>query len=130
MDNDKSMTITIDVVISPKMIEDLAVTALEGGINYWCRKVRIKDLPAGTEENSESAKKMAASEVISLGGSIILYDTESDDNWLLTRDKFINGIKLHCEEKCVMPDALWDDHDACDADAIVQYALFGELTFA
>lgn len=122
--------ISIDVNVKSKLelteqdINDLMVAALEGGINYWCRKARIVKMPEGCDE------KIYASDVISKGGTLELYDAESTDKWELTLEKFMNGVKFVCErDGYTSGEDLMDNHDADTADTIVQYALFNEIVF-
>lgn len=115
--------ISFDVDLSRQDIDDIMVAALEGGINYWCREAEVVGEYLGEY----------ASDQISRGGSLILHDAESSDKWELTRDKFLSGVKLYFEHGCEVPveDNAIDtcDIDACAADSIVQYALFGKLVF-
>ena len=118
---------------STQDINDLVVTALEGGINYWCRKAemlrdKVTHMFVGISDEDQD-KIQYASDVIGYGGTLVLYDAESSDKWELTPEKFIKGIKMHCEEMAINPANLIDNHDAGDADAILQYALFDEITF-
>lgn len=104
-------------------IDDIMVSALEGGINYWCRKAEVVGKYLGEY----------ASDQISRGGSLILYDAESSDKWELTLEKFLAGFKMYLENggtACVVDEAIeTGEIDGCAADSIVQYALFGELVF-
>ena len=113
----------IEVNLTQQDIDDIMVAALEGGINYWCREAEVVGEYLGEY----------ASDQISRGGSLILHDAESSDKWELTRDKFLSGVKLYFEHGCEVPveDNAIDtyDIDACAADSIVQYALFGKLVF-
>ena len=113
----------IEVNLSQQDIDDIMVTALEGGINYWCRKAKVVGEYLGD----------AASDQISRGGSLTLYDAESSDKWELTLEKFLNGVKLYFEQGYhvqVEDNAIeTGDIDAGDADCIVQFALFGEVVF-
>jgi hypothetical protein len=117
------VSISLDVDLSQQDIDDIMVVALEGGINYWCREAEVVGEYLGEY----------ASDQISRGGSLILHDAESSDKWELTRDKFLNGVKLYFEHGCEVPveDNAIDTCgiDACAADSIVQYALFGKLVF-
>ena len=117
------VSISLDVDLSQQDIDDIMVTALEGGINYWCRRAKVVGEYLGE----------AASDQISRGGSLILYDAESSDKWELTLEKFLNGVKLYFEQGChvqVEDNAIEiGDIDAGDADCIVQFALFGEVVF-
>lgn len=114
-----------EVKLTTQDIDDVMVAALEGGINYWCRKAEVLGEYRGE----------FASEQISRGGKLRLYDAESSETWLLTRDKFLEGVKRWltngmdidhgvCEGKldtCVI--------DGVQADCIIQYALFGKVVF-
>ena len=113
----------IEVNLSQQDIDDIMVTALEGGINYWCRRAKVVGEHLGA----------AASDQISRGGSLILYDAESSDKWELTLEKFLNGVKLYFEQGChvQVEDNAIDtcDIDAGDADCIIQLAIFEEVVF-
>jgi hypothetical protein len=127
------VSITTEHVFSKEEIADLIVTALEGGINYWCRKAVMKE-NAITKDYfnvlpEDQDKINYASDLISYGGTLILFDAESSDKWELDIDKMLKGIDMHCTNMKKSPANLMDDYDANDADAIVQYAVFGELVF-
>jgi hypothetical protein len=116
-----SVKIEKNIEFTDENIDDLVVTAFEGGINYWCRKVVIKDAPDEVKY---------ASDAISKGGTLILFDAESTDKWELTLEKMLKGIKWYCEQNGYTDaDDLMDNYDADSADAIVQYALFDEIVF-
>lgn len=116
---------TIEVNFTSQDIDDIMVCALEGGINYWCRQAKVVGKYLGEY----------ASDQISRGGTLILYDAESSDKWELTLGKFLNGMKLAVEQGVGLSfnpaDGSIDtgDIDADAADAIVQLALFGEVVF-
>ena len=113
----------IEVNLTQQDIDDIMVTALEGGINCWCQEAKVVGEYLGEY----------ASDQISRGGSLILYDAESNDKWELTLEKFLNGVKLYFEQGChvQVEDNAIDagDIDANDADCIIQFALFGEVVF-
>lgn len=113
----------IEVNLTQKDIDDIMVTALEGGITGWCRHVKVVGDFLGEY----------ASDQISRGGSLVLYDAEGSDKWELTLEKFLNGMKLYFEDGChvQVEDGTIDpgDIDANDADCIIQFALFGEVVF-
>jgi len=114
-----------EVEINPEDINDLMVTALEGGINYWCNEATIKDIPKGMEENI-----IYASDAIGYGGTLILFDYESDEKHELNQEKFLRGVKMAMEHFDYGSfEDLFDNHDAETADCIVQFALFGEIVF-
>jgi len=118
---------------SEQDLNDLMVTALEGGINYWCGKATMVLADDGTYKDvlpEDQTNINYASDIIGYGGSLVLQDSESDDEWTLTPEKFLNGIKKYCEENSIALNHLIDLHDAGDADCIVQYALFDEIVFS
>lgn len=119
------VTVKRDIVLTGENIDDIMTTALEGGINYWCCKAEVVE----NEYYGEYA-----SEQISRGGSLRLYDSEDDEVYILTLDKFLRGFKMACENDYP---PIWLEGnevecsyiDACEADTIVQYAVFGELVY-
>lgn len=116
---DGSVTVYVPLKLTQQDIDDLMVTALEGGINYWCRMAEV----AEAEYYGDYA-----SDQISRGGSLILYDAESEDKWVLTLDKLMHGLVLamECGE---LTSTDFDTWDANDADIVVQFALFDTIVF-
>ena len=113
----------IEVNLSQQDIDDIMVTALEGGITGWCRKAVVVGEYLGE----------CASDQISRGGALVLYDAESSDKWELTLEKFLKGMKLYYEQALSAEFAGEDidpsDFDADAVDCIIQFALFGKLVF-
>jgi len=127
------ITITKEIEITDQQMSDLMVAALEGGINYWCRKAEMKKDGIGgfdgvTLEDEE--KLVYGNDIIGMGGTLILYDAESSDKWELNKEKFMQGLVKTLEwGDFKNVDELMDNHDAETADVLVQFAVFGELTF-
>lgn len=113
--------------LTDEQINDLMVAALEGGINYWCGQVSLKE-GSLTPEQKEKLKYL--SDCISLGGTLILHDAESNDTWELNKEKFLKGIEKTLEwgNNADVQD-LFDNHDAEVADVLIQYSVFGEIVF-
>lgn len=112
--------------VTPQDIDDIMVTALEGGINYWCRKAEVVGEYLGEY----------ASDQISRGGSLILYDAESNDHWELNLEKLLCGIQKAIEDNWFYEYDWYVDGelDCCQidaevADTIVQLALFDDIVF-
>lgn len=119
--------INMSVGLTASDIDDIMVTALEGGINYWCGEAEV------VEEKRVSAW---GHEQIARGGVLMLHDIEDPDEvWELTLEKFINGFALWVENGGDKYGAIeHGEVDCCNIDAdcadeIIQYALFGELVF-
>lgn len=105
-------------------IDDLLITALEGGINYWCYKVEALGMEFPNPDNY-----LGITNALINGQKVRFYDAESDDVWDLTIGDLLVGIKRYCQESGTFLSNLMDMHDAESADYIIQYALFGELVF-
>ena len=113
------------VVVSNQDIDDIMCTALEGGITYWCNKVKVIGEYLGEW----------AHEQISRGGVLMVHpDDEAPRE--LTKEKLLGGIKQAIEAG-VYSEYEWYDANGIDtcnidasvADCIVQLALFGEIVY-
>ena len=122
------------IVIRPKMeikvtqedIDDIMCAALEGGITYWCSEAKVVGEYLGNY----------ASEQISRGGKLKLYDAEEDVVYTLTLNKFIKGLTKAITEG-YFKDYDWysaTEIDPCQidaevADVIIQLALFNDVIY-
>lgn len=117
----------VEINLTQQDIDDIMVSALEGGITSWCCKAEvIEEKRCGDWGHEQIAR----------GGALILHDAESDKQWRLTLEKFLNGVKLWIQNGDDQYGALQSDGtlDICAidsdmADMIVQYAIFGEVMF-
>ena len=116
----------IEIHLTDEDIDDIMATALDCGISYWCGEAEV----VGGEYHGEWA-----SDEISRGGELRLYDAESDDVWTLNLEKFLKGFQMWVEGGYAK-DALEENGkidtgmiDAIAADLIVQFAVFGEIVF-
>lgn len=106
-------------------IDCIMVTALEGGICYWCSEAEVVEEHLGTY----------ASDQIARGGSVLIHESEEDEAHELNLEKFMNGFKLWFENGGDQYGAIENGEldtsniDADCADAIIQYALFGEVVY-
>ena len=118
--------VTINFKLNMQDIDDIMACALEGGINYWCSEAKVIGEYLGEY----------ASEQISRGGILELYDTEDDEVYLLDIKKFIQGFEAWVENGydyngAVSANGKVDTSliDADDADTIIQLALFDEIVY-
>lgn len=115
-----------NIVLKQEDIDDIMVGALEGGINYWCNKSEVVGKYLGEY----------ASEQISRGGSLMLFDYEAGAVYELTIEKFLNGFALWVSEGHDSYGAITGANvDCCNidgpcADEIIQLAIFGEVRYA
>lgn len=111
--------------VTSQDIDDIMATALDS-ISYWCRKAKVVGEYLGEY----------ASDQISRGGSLILYDAESNDCWELNLENLLYGIEKAIEDNW-FDDYGWYDNgvlytteiDGEVADVIVQLALFDDIVF-
>lgn len=115
----------IKISLTSENVEDIAIAAFCGGINYWVKRIKMIDAPM----------KTTAAEFLSDGGTLQLFDAESDEVYELTLEKFVNGFKKWVEDGKDEYGAVSTDEIDCSnidaecADEIIQYALFGEVVF-
>ncbi len=116
----------LQIVVTGEDIDDIMVSVLEGGINYWCDNAKVVGKYLGEY----------ASDQISRGGTLILHDMEEGRDELLTKEKLIQGIRMYAEQYGNIFEVV--DHelridcgmvDADAADAIIQYAIFSEVIY-
>lgn len=126
---ENKLRIELEIIVTDQDIDDIVCTAFEGGINYWCDEAEVLGDYLGNY----------ASDQISRGGRVKLYDYEGEEEHILTKEKFLDGIKRYVKN---IPDKNAFDVkngmlkidtccvDAAIADEIIQYALFKEVIYA
>lgn len=124
-----STKVAFNLYLTSEDVDDIVTTAFEGGINYWCGQVSIDGEPLGD----------CASEHVSKGGSVTLYDKVDSKEFTLDRDAVVRGIAEYIAhdgfeilEVSKAGRATVDPGfvDANVADSIVQYAVFGDIVYA
>lgn len=122
------VNVNLKITLTDEDIDDIMSSALEGGINYWCRKLELVGDQLGEFVNEQ----------ISHGGSINIYATEDNNVYELTKEKFINGLKMYLENHHF---SSYENRgqgsigldvgmiDAIAADLIIQYALFADIVY-
>lgn len=120
------LEIKTTLTVTAEDIDDIVTTAFEGGINYWCNRAEVVGDYLGE----------FASDQISRGGVVLLYDAENDDVYELTLEKVLKGIQKACEGRWGH-DNEWCNGEVIDtynvdamvADMIIQLALFDDVIF-
>lgn len=129
------LEVSFNVLVTDEDIDDIMVSALEGGINYWCDVAKV-----------DEDKRVAdwGHEQIARGGCLKIHVEEpfddDDTEWYeLTKEKFLNGLKRYLQtpgvEIATLPSGNYmgldtGQIDANGADEIIQFALFGEVVYA
>ena len=109
-------------------MEDIVITALEGGIGYWaCLDNTAKEFD---DEPDDISTSEWCWRLLKEGKSLRFLDaedTEEGEVWFLTLPMLLNGIKLSSEQ------GFWDGDidsmDANDADIVFQLAMFGQVVY-
>ena len=124
----ETMNMSFDIAVADETVDVIMSEALSG-IARWCDEAEVVGEYLGTH----------AHEQVSRGGQLKMHEIEEDDTHILTREKFFKGLRLYVEEGCCREDILEFVGgglridammvDAAVADAIVQYALFGEVVY-
>lgn len=118
--------ITTKFTVTEEDIDDIVCTALEGGINYWACEARVVGEYLGEWGHEQIAR----------GGKLIIVDAEEDEEYELTKEKLLHGIKLAIEQEYYKRYSWYYEGklDTCQidaevADVIIQLALFDEVVF-
>lgn len=125
----QKINVTLKLTLTSEDIDDIMVTALEGGITYWCYRAMVLGEYLGSY----------ASDQISRHGTLRLFimpeclDDGEPESYDLTLDKFIQGVMKYVAE--INPGIVENGRlDVCNidapaADTIIQYAIFDEVVY-
>ena len=129
------MTITINQKIDRQVLEDIFVTALEGGSNYWyyLSEEAIKLIRDAVPKSEDPYLSTAILKAIEKGVEVPINDAEDEEEVIgtislktmqerlqkLSRSGNSNALMAHINE----------DGDADSADIVFQYLAFGEIVF-
>ena len=123
----QELVIEVKVKLTASDIDNLIVTAFEGGTDHWAGIIYKKELfslkPKGVAMSQWITKLLLE------GQEVMLCDIEDrSERWVLTLQKLLNGITLSAKERPEHIDM--DNWDAEDAGCIIQYALFGRVEYS
>lgn len=112
--------LTITLPVTSQMIADIFITAVEGGISYWCDELDLrKDGEQVSYQNAESFEGDWTAK-LTLG--------EDDGTAEITPEKLAQAFALRPSEAAQI---ITDDggFDATSADNLIQCAAFGEIVY-
>lgn len=116
-----------------QLFEDLIVTALEGGSNYWYHLGIIRDgLEEYKDENKLYLSEAVARYALQDYGVVPIYDYENPEDHLgdLTKESMYEAFKIMKRD---YDQHYWDarseNWDADTADVFFQLAVMGEIVF-
>jgi len=115
--------------LTEQEIDDIMVTAFEGGVNYWVGNINFAGIYIAPSARplTEDGHARCIYEMLSQGFGLNVLGLDYDEDievWHLTLDKFNKGVQIWLNEGGDI-----ENYDADDADRIIQYALFDELVY-
>lgn len=117
----------IEIKIPENIMEDMLVTALEGGSNYWAEQVKF------INKKPQRKKPYLPSYIttpLSKDGILQIKDTETGYLYDLSRQAILKGIKVMAEKEAQhFGDMMKEDGDAITGDVFLQCALFGKVKY-
>jgi len=130
-------SIIVNFNIEPSIIENIFVTAFEGGSNYWYQinqedLKRIKNIFAHEEVRNASSINIFKA-VMEHDAEIGIFDVESDDllGTLSKKSVIVGLMKLVNDEsyQFALFNEINGDGDATTSDVCMQYFVMGEVIF-
>jgi hypothetical protein len=129
------MTITINQEIKREVLEDIFVTALEGGSNYWyyLSDEATKLIRNAVPKSEDPYLSTAILKAIEKGVDVPINDAEHEDEVIGTISLKTMQERLQKLSRSANSDALMahikEEGDAETADVVLQYLAFGEIVF-
>jgi len=127
------MKLKLELELTYETFENIIVTALEGGSNYWHMLGDTKGIPKRDDMPNEApSQRIAYGLWHNKDSELPIWDLEEEDELLgtLTYDSVREGMQIACdnylEEINMM---IGEDYDAWTADTLFQVLVMGEVTF-
>ena len=121
-------TVKITKEFTDEDMEDIVVTALEGGIGYWA--CLDNTTPEFKDEPKDTPTAVWCWHLLKQGKGIRFIDaedTEEGETWWMTLEMLLDGIGSAIVHGHWNGDM--DSLDATSADAIFQYAIFNDIIY-
>lgn len=124
------MIIKVEYEITQEDLEDLFVTALEGGINGWCYQVKLK----WHREEGYLSHRIAAAIMSGENFEVHFYDSETQEIYKISSAAQVQeGLEKFFAWSSYPAHLLLGEDanclDADQADAAIQFILFGKIEF-
>lgn len=131
------MRIKIEKEIPRQVLEDIFVTAIEGGSNYWyfLSDEAVAKIRKAVSVESEPYLSIAISKaILDFGVDVPINDAENEDEVLGTISKTTMQDRLQllsddAHYKYALESELNEEGDADSSDIVFQYLSFGEVIF-
>lgn len=112
--------------ITMEMIENIIVTSLEGGSNYW---YLIHSISHETDKHLPLSSQIAEGLYDDDTFEVVFHDVETEEYLgTLTQKSLVKGIEKAISDENITTADL-EDGDAGVMDTILQYAVMGEIVY-
>ena len=144
-------TINFNNSYKDKILSDILITAIEGGINYWCREVGLWECDEDDVVDRSNIRpyKFEGNKHFKLITDAFNLDHQDEDDYYkysigftvlephdktsihyIQHDDLVEGLQTWCQNNDALSLGLdFDNLDAEDCDQIVQIALFGKVVY-
>jgi len=129
----KTLELNMTMPVSFEVFENIIVTALEGGSNYWYLLGDLAPVRAWAKKNKIESEPMAIKIATALFNDpefmLDVYDVENEDDVLgtITQASLLKAMADRPEEALKFINE--GDYDAYTADTLFQTAVMGEVVF-
>ena len=123
-----SFDISVPFKIPEERVQDLLITATEGGIGYWCQITSY----ACSEGKTTKDYTYPHFEVIMDGGRMQITEFEEDDqpkHWIDRTSLTLGLQRLASTRPEDWKDFMKENEDICTADIFIQLAVFNEIKY-
>lgn len=116
---------------TPQMVEDLMVSALEGGSNYWYLIDDVDPIKKVTPEMKDEPLVCRLIKAIELGTKVVILDIEDETKLGVLDKKSFAKAEILMIKKYPhhFADAMAENGDAITGDVFFQLAVMGELVY-
>lgn len=129
------MTVEVTLKISTEVLEDIFVTALEGGSNYWyfLSEDAVKKIRDAVPKSEDPYLSTSILKAILKGVEVPINDAENEDDVIgeISLKTMLNRLQKLADSKnnSALINHIDGNGDADTADIILQYLAFGEIVY-
>jgi len=129
------MTIEVTLKISTEVLEDIFVTALEGGSNYWyfLSEDAVSKIRGAVPKSEDPYLSTSILKAILKGVEVPINDAENEDDVIgeISLKTMLARLQKLADSKnnSALISHIDGNGDADSADIVFQYLAFGEIVF-